>query len=114
MDTAQLTVYRGCTPVVDAEYNQETDHSPSEVIVDALATAVGVNSTDLPPLYEYVDLEAIDSLFDHAGGHEDAAILGFRVESWNVFVRADGRIRVCDGTQPTAPEPVFEPTTSYH
>jgi hypothetical protein len=36
-------------------------------------------------------------------------LLEFAVENWNVFVRDDGRIRVRDATEPTDPEPVFEP-----
>ena len=105
---AELTVYRGCTPVEDAEYGNESDHSPVEVIVDAVARAAGVEPMELPPLYEYVDPDAIDTLFERHQGAKDAeALLSFKVDTWNVFVRADGRIRVCDATQPTKPEPVF-------
>lgn len=78
-------------------------------IIDALATAKGVNTTDLPPLFEIVDPDAIDSLFSNHNGATDAeATLSFTYDNWNVFVNADGRIRVCDSTQPTDPEPVFE------
>jgi hypothetical protein len=112
MAPGQLTVYRGCTPVVDARYEGGDERSPTEAIVLALAEAAGVDPTDLPPLYEAIDTVAIDNLFDRHGGAGDAeAILSFRVDTWNVFVRGDGRIRVCDGTRPTDPEPVFESAT---
>ena len=52
---SELTVYRGCTPVLDAEYGNESEQSPVEVIVEAVATAAGVDPTALPPLYEFVD-----------------------------------------------------------
>jgi len=111
MKQGELTVYRGCTPVADAQYGPESDRSPAEVIVDALAEAAGIDPLDLPPLYEFVDGDALDNLFEEHDGAKDAdALLSFRVETWNVFVRADGRIRICDGTRPTDPQPVFEST----
>ncbi|WIV67373.1 HalOD1 output domain-containing protein [Natrialbaceae archaeon AArc-T1-2] len=113
MDKGALTFYRGCTPVVDAQYDLKGDRSPTEVIVKALAEAAGVDPLELPPLNEFVDCDALDSLFKEHDGAKDAdAILTFRMENWNVFIRADGRIRVCDGTQPTDPEPVFDPSTA--
>jgi len=114
MDSDQLRVYRGCTPVVDAEYNPESDNeSPTAVIIDALAEASGKDPQALTPLYEYVDTKALDRLFvGHNGAAEAEALLSFKVENWNVFVKANGYIRVCDATQPTDPEPVFDPKTA--
>lgn len=111
MEHGTLTVYRGCTPVVDAEYSPESDLSPAEIIVDALAEAAEVDPLELPPLYEFVDYDALNRLFQKHDGTADAdALLCFRIENWNVFIRADGRVRVCDSTRPTDPEPVFEST----
>lgn len=108
MEQGELTIYRSCTPVAEAKYGAERDRSPAEVIVDTLADAAGVDPLDLAPLYDYVDPDALNNLFESHEGSTDAdAVLSFRVENWNVFVRADGRVRVCDGTQPTDPEPVF-------
>ena len=109
MEQESLNVYRGCTPVVDAEYESESDVSPTEVIIEALAEAAEIEPIELPPLYEFVDPDALDQLFgEHDGAAHADALLSFQVETWNVFVRADGRIRVCDNTRPTDPEPVFE------
>ncbi|MFB1066845.1 HalOD1 output domain-containing protein, partial [Natrinema sp. H-ect4] len=111
MDQESVNVYRGCMPVVDAEYEFESDGSPIVVIAEALAEAAEIDPVDLPPLYEFVDPDALDQLFgDHDGAAHADALLNFRVETWYVFIRADGRIRVCDATQPTDPEPVFEST----
>lgn len=113
MSTGSLAVYRGCTPVVDTQYGPDTDRSPVEAIVDALAEAASVDPEELTPLYEFVDPDAVDALFNrHDGADEAQALLTFQVDTWNVFVRADGRIRVCDGTRPTDPEPVFENSTA--
>ncbi|WP_348610948.1 HalOD1 output domain-containing protein [Halobaculum rarum] len=109
----KISVYRGCTPVVDAEYDFESDRSATDAIIWALADAVGVDPTGLPPLFDYVDPDALNALFDSSVRRTDGdALLSFQVDTWNVFVRSDGRIRVCDATQPTDPEPVFESTTA--
>lgn len=111
MDVRSLTVYRGCTPVVDAQFGSVNDRSPTDVIIEALAEAAGVDPEELPPLYEFIEPDAIDTLFDrHDGAEGSGALLSFTVDTWNVFLRADGRIRVCDATQPTDPEPVFGPS----
>lgn len=113
MTAEQLTVYRGCTPVVDAQYETDSEKTPVEAIINALATAEGVAVNELPPLYDTIDPDALNQLFQSHDGRTDAeTVLSFTVGKWNVFVRADGRIRVCDGTRPTDPEPVFESCTA--
>lgn len=113
MGTSGLTVYRESMPIADTEYDPESDDSLVPVIVEALAEATGKDPLELPPLYEHVDAEALNQLF---AGHRKTvagdAVLSFTVEKWNVFVRADGRIRVCDATHRTDPEPVFEANTT--
>jgi hypothetical protein len=109
MEKGGLTIYRSCTPVVDAQYSSESDQSPAEVIVDALAEAAGVDPLELPPLYDFVDYDTLNRLFQkHDRATDTDAILSFRIEDWNVFIRTDGRVRICDNTRPTDPEPVFE------
>lgn len=110
MDSQQLRVSCECTPVVDAQYD-ESDHSPTAVIIRALAEATGRDPVELSPLHNFVEPDALDALFEHRDGEtSDHAIVSFTVEEWNVFVRDDGRIRVCDATQYTEPEPVFAPS----
>ncbi|MFC6862967.1 HalOD1 output domain-containing protein [Halomicroarcula sp. GCM10025817] len=111
--TGQLSVYRGCVPVVDAEYDSTSGRPPTETIIRALADAAGVEPVDLPPIYEYVDPEALDALFEgHDGDTDSDTILSFQVDAWNVFVHSDGRIRICDANQRTDPVPVFESTNA--
>jgi len=108
MGAENLSVNCNCTPVVDAEYRDGDELSPSEVIIDAIAEAAGSEPAEVPTLYEYVDPDAIDALFERHDGSEDAeAVLGFTVDAWNVFVRADGKVRVCDGTHRAASRSVF-------
>lgn len=109
MAESALVLYRGCKPVVDAEFRPEHDESPTTAIVEALATAAGTELTELPPLYEAIDTDALDRLFaGHTGAADAEAVLSFTVNTWNVFVRADGQIRVCDATESTDPTPVFQ------
>ena len=112
MATDRLAVYRGCAPVVDVRYDPDGKRTLVEAVVEAIAEAEDTDPGDLPPLYETVDPDALERLFDRRGGAGEAsAVLGFEFETWHVFVAADGRIRVCDATRPTAPEPVFEDHT---
>lgn len=109
MDMGELSVYRGCPAVIDAYYGKAMQKSPVTAIVEAVSEAAEVDPVELTPLYEFVDTDALNNLFENHDGAKDAeAILSFKFESWNVFVRADGCIRVCDGTKSIAPEPVFE------
>ncbi|WP_276249583.1 HalOD1 output domain-containing protein [Haloarcula rara] len=90
-------------------YEADTARTPTDAIVHALATATDTEPTELTPLYDSIDTEALNQMFGEHGGARDAkAVLGFQVENWNVFVRGDGRIRVCDATRQTDPEPVFQ------
>ena len=106
----ELSIYCGHTPIFDAEYDSESDRSPTEAVIEALADAADVDPTEIPTLYEYVDPDAFNKLFDGSDrATEGDTVLSFQVERWHVFIRSDGRIRVCDSTQPTNPQPVFEP-----
>lgn len=106
MRDGEFTLYRRCTPVVDATVERENGELPTKVIVDAVAEAEDTSPLDLPPLYEFVDPDVIEKLLDERT--DRGAVLGFRMAGWVVFVRADGRVRVCDSSRPTDPEPVFD------
>jgi len=108
MDQIQDRVYRSCVPVVDSRYDADEQQPLADVLVETIAGAAKTDPTELPPLYDAVDLDALTRLFErHDGSAESNAMLSFTFETWNVFVRADGRIRVCDATRHVDPEPVF-------
>lgn len=110
--TRQLRLYRCCTPVVDAQYDGDGEETILGVLVEALAEAEGIEATDLPPLYGTVDLDALAQLFEnHDGRDATERVFSFTFDHWNVFVHADGRIRVCDSSRFTDPVPVFESST---
>lgn len=62
------------------------DESVSEAVVRAVADAEGVSPTDVtPPLYESVNPEALDDLFDsRSGGHITFRYCGYEVNVHNV------------------------------
>jgi len=110
MPTEDTTATCRCTPVADADFEGEGDRAPSDAVLDALATATGIDPLDLPPLYERVDPDALDRLVRRAEDDDADLLVEFAVEDWNVFVRGDGRVRVCDATQRTDAEPIFGAT----
>jgi hypothetical protein len=65
----QLSLYRECAPVIDADYEAENGDSPAEVIIKALADAAGVEPVALPQLHDYIDFDAVNALFE---GHDRA------------------------------------------
>lgn len=109
----ELALYRSCTVVSKTTYNREGERTLTQALVDAVAEAEGVNPTELPSLYESIDLDALAKVLDKPSKAADAELLlGLRMNRWNVFVSSDGHIRVCDAAQETSPEPIFENNTS--
>lgn len=97
-----------CAPVYETEYETDTEQSPIVAVVKALATVKEVDPVEMDPLYDVIDVEALDQLFGEDGNTIEAAkILHFTVDGWNVFIRADGLIRVCDPDIPADSESPF-------
>lgn len=108
MVEGESVLYRTCTPVVDAEYDENSVELPTKTLVDAIAEAADTSPLELPPLYEFADPDVIERLLNPKHNPPEREMtLGFQIQRWNVYVRSDGRIRVCDATQPTNPRPVF-------
>lgn len=62
----------------------------SEAVIQAVAEAKGVDPLDLDPLYDRIDLDAVDRLF--ASADVPAGRLTFDVAGCRVRVRADGQV----------------------
>ena len=112
MDTGKLELHRRCSPVVDTEYGDGEIQSPVVMIAEALVEATGTDMGELPPLHDYVDCDALERLFDTSEKAVETMVLSFKIEQWNVFVRSDGAIRVCDATDRNEFEPIFEERTA--
>jgi len=74
-------------------------------ITDQLATAREVDPLDLPPLNEYVDVEALTTLVESTSGGLGSSRVTFRVEQHVVRVSDDGTadVRPADGTCDSSP-----------
>lgn len=85
--------------VTDGTYEGEhawDDETPSDVVVTVVAVLRDEDPTDLPPLGEAVDPDALDRMFDRDADSE--VRVGFAFAGYDVLARADGRVRV----EPTA------------
>lgn len=74
---------------IEREWDESTP--PSAVIVRAVAEEKGVDATDLRPLYEVVDTDALDALIRNEGVTMTVEYQGFRAT-----VRGDGRVELVD------------------
>ena len=64
--------------------------------------------TELPPLYDIVDPEALDDLFAPSrGSRRDEGIVVFWYQGYEVTVRADGTISIVEQSNDT--EPTIDP-----
>lgn len=53
---------------------------PSTAVVEAVAAATDRDATELEPIHESVDADALDKLIDPAGGQDDPMQISFRYE----------------------------------
>ncbi|MFC5970517.1 HalOD1 output domain-containing protein [Halomarina salina] len=76
-------------------------------IVDELADSRGVEPLHLPPLYDYVDLDAIATLFDQSSPASDRLFdqVTFWVGDDEVRVQSDGTVTVTTTTTDAEPRP---------
>lgn len=81
----------------------DSDEPVSIAVVHAIAAHRDVDPTDLPPLYEWVDPDALDALFQptRAGGPRRGR-LEFAYDGQTVTVDSTGEVTITiDGSAPT-------------
>lgn len=88
-----------------AFHGGDTGREPSRNVVETVAVATDTETTDLRPLYEVVDPEALDGLFATNQGGRDRATnrrVTFGYEGCTVAVHGDGRtvVSVSDDSRP--------------
>lgn len=71
------------------------DRKPGVVVVELVATVTGRDPTDLDPLYEAVDSDAVDALFEPAD--EDEVTVTFTYSEYTVQVMSGELVVVVDG-----------------
>ncbi|MFB6309722.1 MAG: HalOD1 output domain-containing protein [Salinirussus sp.] len=78
--------------------------SLTESVVKAVARREGVEESELPPLYDAIDTEALDRLFRASGGS-----VTFEYNGYRISVDHDGEVTFRDGNSPTVAEPASAP-----
>jgi len=78
------------TTVTDSGPDAGGGGGASEAVIQAIAEAKGVDPLELDPLYDRIDLDAVDRLF--ASTDVPAGRLTFDVAGCRVRVRADGQV----------------------
>lgn len=107
MRASEIAVSFECTPVRELDV-QPDGRSPAEAVVEAISNLEGVEPTDLPPIYESVDVDALDRVVEHRRDHPSSTVgVCFTYYGWNVFLRGDGRIVIGDPDQMAEPTPLF-------
>lgn len=88
--------YDGRPNARHTEFDRNRTEPISSAVVKAVADAANVATTDLGPIYDYVEPEALDELFEplFEGGNHLLGSVSFPYEGHLVTVYSDGRIDV--------------------
>ncbi len=76
-----------------AQFDQTTT-SPSLAVVSALSAAMDTDPTELTPLYEFVDTDALDQLLGDTNPTDKPRSVTLTVEQHLVTVNSDGTIAI--------------------
>jgi len=92
--------------VAQRQYDSDGNGELTTAIIEAIAAAEGVSPREIqsPPLYESVDLPAIEDAFFGPeisdGSRQGAGTVEFQYTDYLVNVQSDGWIRVYEPTEP--------------
>lgn len=76
-------------------YELSAGESPTEGVVQALATAADASPLELDPLYNTLDPEALDTLFSPSpSGDRSGEYIVFEYEGYEVTFFSEGRVTV--------------------
>ncbi|RLM34850.1 hypothetical protein DVK01_14375 [Haloarcula sp. Atlit-120R] len=79
------------TSPTTVRHNWRKSGCPSVAIVEAVAAATNQETTDLPPLQEAIEADALDTLLD---GRSSSVATSFQYADTDVSVTGDGSIEV--------------------
>ena len=84
------------------QYQVAHDESVTDAILRGVADVEHCAPSDLPPLYDAVEPDALDALFEHGlPGESGTLLLTFTYSDSTVVVHGDGTLRVTRGTSAT-------------
>ncbi|MDS0473593.1 HalOD1 output domain-containing protein [Natrinema sp. 1APR25-10V2] len=82
------------SPVCQTQFELTGTQRASSAVIDALAAVSDTSPLEMQPLYETIELEALDRLVGHLGTADSGVALEFRVDEWDLIVTGDGRVLV--------------------
>lgn len=90
--------YRSRTTPLHVWHDSLSADSISTTVITAVARAAAVDPTELPPLFEYIDPDALDKLAGDDFGMPSrfTGYLTFDYDSYSVTVHGDGEIVVTE------------------
>ncbi|RQG91130.1 hypothetical protein EA462_03800 [Natrarchaeobius halalkaliphilus] len=85
-------------PVHRAHFDPLSSNQLSSTIIEAISTVEDESPLELTPLYETIDLEALEQLLTHSVSAEssDDFVVEFSVDNWDVTVIGDGQVLIHD------------------
>ncbi|WP_049926329.1 HalOD1 output domain-containing protein [Halopiger goleimassiliensis] len=89
------------SPIHENFFDPAAPAQPSRTIVRALEAVSGRPSVEFAPLYESIDVEALDRFFAHANAKDEGlapVAVEIPVAEWLIVVSGEGCVRVyeCD------------------
>lgn len=80
----------------DFRVDREPEESTTEAVLRGLAAVQGVPESEIDPLYEQVEIDALETLVRHANRRGRAIRVRFCADGYTVCVHEDRRIRIVD------------------
>lgn len=82
-------------PIVhtSVEWEQDTENTPVYAVVSAVAEVEDTDPVDLPPLYNAIDPESLNSLFT-SQSNPVAEQITFQYAGYSIVVRGSGEVEV--------------------
>ncbi|ELY90286.1 hypothetical protein C483_12278 [Natrialba hulunbeirensis JCM 10989] len=69
-----------------AQYDYDTDHTASLAVIEAVSTAADCDPTELPPLYDTIDPDALDALFSDQTATDVRPEISFTYDQYEVTI----------------------------
>lgn len=84
----------GATQTVTARGRWDQSVGPSTAIIETIAAATDSDPRSLPPLYDYVDSESLDTLMTSDESGSSQVRVSFRYEGHDIAVSSAGDIEI--------------------
>ncbi|SER53657.1 HalOD1 output domain-containing protein [Natrinema salaciae] len=91
---SSLIAQRESVPLCRTQFDMDGPRRPSTAVIDAISTVADRSPLEIEPLYETIELEALDRLFDHAGTAGSGIALEVPIADWVLLVTGDGQVLV--------------------